>query len=81
MKGLKFCVFGVLLELDGGRVADGGGLPLTPSERARRADAAASVVHDFIYGRNGVTKKEANEAVWAIHDMLRPLYGEQGEAS
>lgn len=54
------------------------GLPLTDSGRARRADAAASVVHDFIYGRNGVTKKEANEAIWTIHDMLRPLCGDQG---
>lgn len=39
----------------------------------RKADEAASVVHDFIYGLNGVTKKQANDAIWAIHEVLRPL--------
>lgn len=39
----------------------------------RRADAAASTAHDFIYGKNGVTKKQASDAIWTIHNALRPL--------
>lgn len=54
---------------------------MTQTDRARIADRAASVVHDFIYGKNGVTKKQANDAIWEIHNMLRPMFGEQGEAS
>lgn len=54
------------------------GLPPTLSERIREADECASVAHDFIWGRNGVTKKQANEAIWRLHAVLRPLYGEQG---
>ena len=53
-------------------------LPLSRSDRVRRADEAASVAHDFIWGKNGVTKKQASDAIWVIHSMLRPLYGEQG---
>lgn len=53
-------------------------LPLTPSERIREADECASVAHDFIWGRNGVTKKQASDAIWRLHAVLRPLYGEQG---
>jgi hypothetical protein len=41
----------------------------------READAAASVAHDYIYGdeHGTVTMDEANEAIWRIHNALRPL--------
>lgn len=38
-----------------------------------RADEAASIAHDFIYGKNGVTADQASAAIWVIHDVLRPL--------
>lgn len=41
----------------------------------READDAASVAHDFIYGKNGVTKEQASAAIWLIHEALRPLIG------
>jgi hypothetical protein len=34
---------------------------------------AASVAHDFIHGLNGVTQKQASDAIWTIHQVLRPL--------
>lgn len=37
-----------------------------------KADQAASVAHDFIYGKNDVTQKEASDAIWVIHETLRP---------
>lgn len=37
------------------------------------ADKAASVAHDFIHGLNGVTKAQADAAIWTIHEVLRPL--------
>ena len=37
------------------------------------ADQAASVAHDFIWGKNGVTQQEASDAIWRIHNALRPL--------
>lgn len=43
------------------------------TETLRKADRAASVAHDFIHGKNGVTKDEASAAVWTVHDALRPL--------
>lgn len=39
----------------------------------QRADEAASVAHDFIWGKNGVTKKQASDSIWVIHEVLRPL--------
>jgi hypothetical protein len=38
-----------------------------------RADEAASVAHDFIWSKNGVTQKQASDAIWTIHNVLRPL--------
>jgi hypothetical protein len=35
-------------------------------------DKAASVAHDFIWGKNGVTKQQASDAIWLIHNALRP---------
>lgn len=35
-------------------------------------DRAASVAHDFIWGKNGVTQKQASDAIWRIHNALRP---------
>lgn len=43
----------------------------------READEAASVAHDFIHGKNGVTKEQASAAIWLIHEALRPLFEEQ----
>lgn len=40
----------------------------------RKADEAASVAHDFIWGENGVTKWQASDAIWQIHNALRPFY-------
>lgn len=37
------------------------------------ADEAASVAHDFIWGKNEVTQQEASDAIWTIHNALRPL--------
>ena len=37
------------------------------------ADKAASVAHDYIWGKNGVTKQQASAAIWTIHEVLRPL--------
>ena len=37
------------------------------------ADHAASVAHDFIFGLKGVTQEQASEAIWTIHNALRPL--------
>jgi hypothetical protein len=37
------------------------------------ADHAASVAHDFIWGRNDVTREQADGAIWAIHTALRPF--------
>lgn len=45
----------------------------------RVADDAASVAHDFIYERNGVTKQEASDAIWCIHNSLRPLFEDEPE--
>lgn len=45
----------------------------------RQADAAASVAHDFIWGRNGVTKEQASDAIWAVHNALRPLFEDDPE--
>jgi hypothetical protein len=39
----------------------------------RRADEAASCAHDFVYDLNGVTKQQASDAIWLIHNELRPL--------
>lgn len=35
-------------------------------------DEAASVAHDFIWGKNGVSKQKASDAIWRIHNALRP---------
>jgi len=43
-------------------------------EKLRAADHAASVAHDFIHGLNGVTKEQADAAIWEIHGVLRPLF-------
>ncbi len=43
----------------------------------READEAASVAHDYIYGKNGVTKAQASAAIWIIHEALRPLFEEE----
>ena len=48
-------------------------------ELLRAADAAASVAHDFIYDRNGVTREQASEAIWLIHNALRPLFEDDPE--
>jgi hypothetical protein len=45
------------------------------------ADEAASVAHDFLWGRNEVTHKEANDAIWTIHNTLRDLLIEYGRNS
>ena len=45
----------------------------------RRADAAASVAHDFIWNRNGVTQREASDAIWLVHNALRPLIEDDPE--
>lgn len=45
----------------------------------RTADAAASVAHDFIWNRNGVTKEQASDAIWTIHNTLRPLFEDDPE--
>jgi len=41
----------------------------------READEAASVAHDYIWPqqKGAVTKEEASDAIWRIHDILRPL--------
>jgi hypothetical protein len=47
------------------------------------AEAAASVAHDYIWGENGVTQQQASDAIWTIHNALRPLLAlmpEPGEA-
>jgi hypothetical protein len=48
---------------------------------AREADQAASIVHDYITPRANeegrVTHDMANEAIWTIHRLLRPLYASQ----
>ena len=35
-------------------------------------DKAASVAHDFIWDKNGVTQKQASDAIWQIHNAIRP---------
>jgi hypothetical protein len=45
-----------------------------------RADRAASRVHDYLYDLNGVTRVEANAAIWEIHEVLRPLIDPSGRA-
>jgi 1,2-phenylacetyl-CoA epoxidase PaaB subunit len=47
----------------------------------RAADDAASVAHDFIYGRNDVTQRQAGDAIWAVHNALRPLFEADPEPS
>jgi hypothetical protein len=44
------------------------------TEELRAVDEAASLVHDYIWGKNGVTKEQANDAIWKIHNTLRPLF-------
>ena len=36
-------------------------------------DKAASVAHDFIWGKNGITQKQASDAIWQIHNALLAL--------
>lgn len=62
-------------------MADDRSLPDAPRLEAilREADNAASVAHDFIYDRNGVTKQEASDAIWRIHNALRPLFEDDPE--
>jgi hypothetical protein len=55
----------------------GPGNPVAPTVSLREADQAASVVHDFVYGLNGVTKEQASVACWTIHNALRPLIAEE----
>jgi hypothetical protein len=53
----------------------------TPDDRPsyfREADDAASVAHDFIHGLNGVTKEQADAAIWTIHNTLRPIIDPTG---
>lgn len=45
----------------------------------RSSDDAASVAHDFIYGRNDVTQQQASDAIWLIHNALRPLFEDDPE--
>jgi hypothetical protein len=47
--------------------------PGDPERRLEEADEAASVAHDFIWGLNGVTQQQASDAIWVIHNVLRPL--------
>lgn len=47
----------------------------------RAADDAASIAHDFIWHPNGVTKQEASDAIWRIHNILRPLFEDDPEPS
>lgn len=48
---------------------------------AREVDALVSQVHDYVWpradGSSNATKQEANDAIWAIHHRLRPLYASQ----
>ena len=43
--------------------------------KLREADEAASVAHDYIWPQSEgqVTKAEASDAIWRIHELLRPM--------
>lgn len=45
----------------------------------READEAASVAHDYVWGLNNVTEQRADEAIWTIHNTLRPLIDPSGK--
>lgn len=36
------------------------------------ADADASLVHDYLWSKNGISLEAANKAIWEIHRLLRP---------
>jgi hypothetical protein len=52
----------------------------TWAEPIRAADEAASEVHDYIWSKNGLTLEQANDAIWTIHNVLRPLIAAEGAA-
>lgn len=43
-------------------------------------DAAASIAHDFIYGRNDITQEQASRAIWTIHDIVNSFADATDEA-
>ena len=45
--------------------------PEQPAWDREAADRAASIAHDFIYGKNGVTQQQASDAIWKVHAYLR----------
>lgn len=38
-----------------------------------QAEHAASIAHDYIWGENGVTQQQASDAIWTIHNAIRPM--------
>lgn len=36
----------------------------------RKCDELASVAHDYLWELNGVTKQQANKAIWTIHEIV-----------
>lgn len=66
----------VRCDAKGCSVAERPGVPedFDVTQTLRAADEAASVAHDFVHGKNGVTREQASEAIWTIHNALRPLF-------
>lgn len=50
-----------------------------PAGPVAQADLAASVIHDFMHGFAGKTRVQAEQAIWAIHEALRPWVAEPPE--
>jgi hypothetical protein len=46
--------------------------------KLREADEAASIVHDHLCGLNGVSPADCEDAIWRIHNTLRPLIDPSG---
>lgn len=55
-----------------GFISQSAAVPTPPVVRAAlgEIDRAASVAHDFIYGKNEVTQEQASQAIWRIHDIV-----------